>query len=156
MLRLFRSTTAAVVRPRLSRAFTSAAPEDPQNMVLCNVDTDGFATVTLNRPEVFNAFSDVVIARLSEIFKALKKQNGAIAGESVALRGTPFCIRWVHYRRVCCVVPSGATRVCVTFFFVFNCRCCLVSPPAVRRPGLPPRRACGVHSLQGQAFLRWR
>ena len=31
-------------------------------MVLCNVDTDGFATVTLNRPDVFNAFSGACTA----------------------------------------------------------------------------------------------
>lgn len=62
------------------RMCTAAAPpplsDDPKNMVLCNVDSDGFATVTLNRPDVFNAFSDVVIARCSEIFDALQKQNG--------------------------------------------------------------------------------
>lgn len=59
-------------------------------MVLCNVDTDGFATVTLNRPDVFNAFSDVVIARLSEVFKALSKQNG-IRGAFVRSKGKVFC-----------------------------------------------------------------
>ena len=36
--------------------------EDPASMVLCNVDTDGFATVTLNRPDVFNAFSGACTA----------------------------------------------------------------------------------------------
>jgi methylglutaconyl-CoA hydratase len=55
---------------------TPAAVEDPKNMVLCNVDSEGFATVTLNRPEMFNAFSDVVIARCSEIFDALRKEKG--------------------------------------------------------------------------------
>jgi hypothetical protein len=55
---------------------TSAAADDAKNMVLCNVDSEGFATVTLNRPEVFNAFSDVVISRCSEIFEALRKENG--------------------------------------------------------------------------------
>lgn len=59
-------------------------------MVLCNVDTEGFATVTLNRPDVFNAFSDVVIARLSEVFKALKKQNGVRAA-FIRSKGKVFC-----------------------------------------------------------------
>ena len=61
---------------RFASTTSTSVPEDPKNMVLCNVDSDGFATVTLNRPEMFNAFSDVVIARCSEIFEALRKQNG--------------------------------------------------------------------------------
>ena len=65
------------LQPMRCRLSTTAAVDEAHNTVLCNVDTDGFATVTLNRPEVFNAFSDVVISRLSEVFKALKKQNGA-------------------------------------------------------------------------------
>ena len=68
----------------LSRAcFSTAAVEDPKHMVLCNVDSDGFATITLNRPEMFNAFSDVVIARCSEIFEALRKENGEKVGLSL-------------------------------------------------------------------------
>lgn len=61
---------------RFASTSSTSVAEDPKNMVLCNVDSEGFATVTLNRPEMFNAFSDVVIARCSEIFEALRKQNG--------------------------------------------------------------------------------
>lgn len=40
------------------------------DQVLYQIDDRGVATVTLNRPEVHNAFNDAVIARLNEIFTA--------------------------------------------------------------------------------------
>jgi methylglutaconyl-CoA hydratase len=42
--------------------------------VLLDVDANGRATVTLNRPEVHNAFDDALIARLTEAFEALGKR----------------------------------------------------------------------------------
>ena len=47
-----------------------------EDAVLCSVDTEGFATITLNRPALFNAFSDHVIARFASVFDALKEQKG--------------------------------------------------------------------------------
>ncbi|MHB1220094.1 MAG: enoyl-CoA hydratase/isomerase family protein [Alphaproteobacteria bacterium] len=39
--------------------------------ILVSVDANGRATVTLNRPEIHNAFDDALIARLSETFESL-------------------------------------------------------------------------------------
>jgi hypothetical protein len=84
MLRTTGSVLRSVRCGRSLQRFSSAAPgasaveETPQSMVLCNVDSDGIATVTLNRPHLFNAFSDVVIARCSDIFDALKEQKGTL------------------------------------------------------------------------------
>lgn len=43
--------------------------------VLLAVDANGRATVTLNRPEVHNAFDDALIAQLTETFEALGKRD---------------------------------------------------------------------------------
>ncbi len=43
--------------------------------VLCNVDERGVAYVTLNRPEVFNAYDGVLIAELLETYDALAGQD---------------------------------------------------------------------------------
>ncbi|WP_089287315.1 MULTISPECIES: enoyl-CoA hydratase/isomerase family protein [unclassified Azospirillum] len=39
--------------------------------IITNIDLRGVATVTLNRPEVHNAFNDTVIADLTDIFRRL-------------------------------------------------------------------------------------
>lgn len=79
----------------------SSAADDAKNMVLCNVDSDGFATVTLNRPEVFNAFSDVVISRCSEIFEALRKENGKIyLSASLVVNSAVVCSVFHHLETV--------------------------------------------------------
>ncbi len=44
--------------------------------VLFRASPDGVAIVTLNRPEVHNAFDDAVIARLSEVFADLAGADG--------------------------------------------------------------------------------
>lgn len=43
--------------------------------ILSSVDASGKATVTLNRPEVHNAFDDAIIARLTETFESLGKRD---------------------------------------------------------------------------------
>lgn len=43
--------------------------------ILISVDADGRATVTLNRPEVHNAFDDALIARLTETFESLGRRD---------------------------------------------------------------------------------
>ncbi|MFQ5957844.1 MAG: enoyl-CoA hydratase-related protein [Alphaproteobacteria bacterium] len=44
--------------------------------VLFRASPDGVATVTLNRPEVHNAFDDAVIERLSEVFADIAGSDG--------------------------------------------------------------------------------
>jgi methylglutaconyl-CoA hydratase len=58
--------------------------------VLTEIDGRGVATVTLNRPEVHNAFNDAVIARLSDIFGELAGQAG-LRAVVLAGRGKSFC-----------------------------------------------------------------
>lgn len=41
------------------------------NHLTCNIDERGVATVTLNRPDVHNAFNERLIAQLTDTFKAL-------------------------------------------------------------------------------------
>jgi methylglutaconyl-CoA hydratase len=48
------------------------------------------ATVTLNRPDVRNAFNDVLIAELTSAFTALEKQNG-VDLVVLAANGKSFC-----------------------------------------------------------------
>jgi methylglutaconyl-CoA hydratase len=43
--------------------------------ILLSVDVNGKATVTLNRPEIHNAFDDILIARLTETFESLGKRD---------------------------------------------------------------------------------
>lgn len=49
---------------------------DPTDLVLLHTDARGVATVTLNRPQIHNAFNDDVIARLSDIFAQLAASAG--------------------------------------------------------------------------------
>ena len=41
------------------------------DIILQSIDERGIATVTLNRPEIHNAFDDVLIARLTEVLQSL-------------------------------------------------------------------------------------
>lgn len=43
--------------------------------ILISVDANGKATVTLNRPEIHNAFDDTLIARMTETFESLGKRD---------------------------------------------------------------------------------
>jgi methylglutaconyl-CoA hydratase len=52
--------------------------------------TNGVARVTLNRPEVRNAFDDALIARLSEVFRELDADS-ATRVVLLAGNGTAFC-----------------------------------------------------------------
>lgn len=64
--------------------------ESPDEMVLLDADERGVATVTLNRPDLHNAFNNDVIERLADIWDDLGKQDGIRA---VVLRanGKSFC-----------------------------------------------------------------
>lgn len=66
--------------------------------VLTDTDRRGVATVTLNRPDVHNAFNEDVIARLSEIFDELARQDG-LRAVVLTGRGRSFCagadLKWM-------------------------------------------------------------
>lgn len=53
--------------------------------ILTSIDPRGVATVTLNRPEIHNAFNDTVIAELTDIFRRLGDDP---AVRVLVLRGT--------------------------------------------------------------------
>lgn len=57
--------------------------------VLLAVDANGRATVTLNRPDVHNAFDDALIAHLTETFEALGKR-GDVRVVVLAANGKSF------------------------------------------------------------------
>lgn len=57
--------------------------------ILCSVDDRGVATVTLNRPEIHNAFDDTVIAELSETFSRLA-DDSAVRAMVLAATGKSF------------------------------------------------------------------
>ncbi len=55
-----RVTAFHVGQPAPAPAPASAASAVEADSVLCTVDTQGFATVSLNRPDKFNSFDDQV------------------------------------------------------------------------------------------------
>ena len=61
----------------------------PGSSVLYQVDNEGIATLTLNRPEVHNAFDDVMIADLSEAFAGIAVDEDVVAAV-VSARGRSF------------------------------------------------------------------
>lgn len=48
---------------------------DPNDTVLLDVGDDGRATLTLNRPEVHNAFDDALIRRLADVVKEVERDD---------------------------------------------------------------------------------
>ena len=73
-------------------------PNTVTDHVTCEIDQRGVATVTLNRPEVHNAFDDVLVARLSEIFTQLGN-NQTVRAVILAATGKSFCsgadLNWI-------------------------------------------------------------
>lgn len=61
----------------------------PGSSVLYQVDNEGIATLTLNRPEVHNAFDDVMIADLTETFAGIAEDEDIVA-VVVSARGRSF------------------------------------------------------------------
>ncbi len=59
-------------------------------MATLNIQTGAVATVTLNRPEVRNAFNDEVIAELTQAFTQLG-QNSQVRAIVLAASGPAFC-----------------------------------------------------------------
>ncbi|MDA5192573.1 enoyl-CoA hydratase/isomerase family protein [Govanella unica] len=59
------------------------------DMVLLDIDGRGVATVTMNRPELHNAFNEDMIAQLTEMFAALD-QNDAVRVVVLTGKGASF------------------------------------------------------------------
>jgi methylglutaconyl-CoA hydratase len=74
----------AVLVPRRSLATSST------KNVQVSVDSDGFASVTLNRADVHNAFSDHVINELDTIFTSLRNDT-SLRGIFLKSTGKSFC-----------------------------------------------------------------
>jgi methylglutaconyl-CoA hydratase len=55
---------------------TDEIPDSPSDTVILDVTPEGVAMVTLNRPEVHNAFNPELVQRLAEIFDDLEDQDG--------------------------------------------------------------------------------
>ena len=61
-----------------------------EESAVLHFSTDGVATVTLNRPEVHNAFDEELIERLGDIFEDLAHQEG-VRAVVVAAAGKSYC-----------------------------------------------------------------
>ncbi|MFQ3234939.1 MAG: methylglutaconyl-CoA hydratase [Paraglaciecola sp.] len=61
-----------------------------EDNVLCHIDERGVATVTLNRPEIHNAFDDKLITSLTQIFKQLGEDK-KVRVMVLAAKGKSFC-----------------------------------------------------------------
>lgn len=62
----------------------------PNNSVLYDVDPFGVAWVTLNKPEKHNVFDEYIIARLTEIFQTITKDE-SVRAMVLSATGKSFC-----------------------------------------------------------------
>lgn len=61
-----------------------------EESAVLHFSTEGIATVTLNRPEIHNAFDEELIERLGNIFLDLAHQEG-VRAVVVAAAGKSYC-----------------------------------------------------------------
>ncbi|WP_269620968.1 enoyl-CoA hydratase/isomerase family protein [Zhongshania sp. BJYM1] len=61
-----------------------------ENIILYQLSNSGIATITLNRPEIHNAFDDTVIAALTTAFKQAD-EDPAVRAVVLASTGKSFC-----------------------------------------------------------------
>jgi enoyl-CoA hydratase/carnithine racemase len=61
-----------------------------ENILLNTRDARGVVTLTLNRPQAFNALSDAMLAALQEAFDVLS-QDDAVRAVVIAAQGKAFC-----------------------------------------------------------------
>jgi methylglutaconyl-CoA hydratase len=61
-----------------------------ENIILYQLSNSGIATITLNRPEIHNAFDDTVIAALTAAFKQAD-EDPAVRAVVLASTGKSFC-----------------------------------------------------------------
>ena len=69
---------------------TTHSSSESQDAVLYSLDQRGVATVTLNRPQVHNAFDDQLIAQLTGIFKRVGEDDN-VRVMILAAKGKSFC-----------------------------------------------------------------
>lgn len=71
----------------------------PEELILLDVDDRGVATVTLNRPDVHNAFDDALIEKLSSTLKRLGSDD-AVRAVALCAKGKSFSagadLRWMQ------------------------------------------------------------
>lgn len=61
-----------------------------EESAVLHFSTDGIATITLNRPEVHNAFNEELIERLGDMFEDVGRQDG-VRAVVVAAAGKSYC-----------------------------------------------------------------
>ncbi|TNE39058.1 MAG: gamma-carboxygeranoyl-CoA hydratase, partial [Alphaproteobacteria bacterium] len=61
-----------------------------EESAVLHFSTDGIATITLNRPEVHNAFDEELIERLADMFVDVGHQDG-VRAVVVAAAGKSYC-----------------------------------------------------------------
>ncbi|MFT5674795.1 MAG: methylglutaconyl-CoA hydratase [Paraglaciecola sp.] len=74
----------------MNDVMTTHSPSENKDAVLYSLDQRGVATVTLNRPQVHNAFDDQLIAQLTDIFKRVG-QDDNVRVMILAANGKSFC-----------------------------------------------------------------
>lgn len=71
----------------------------PYALLMLDIDERGIAFVTLNRPEVHNAFDDKLIAELTKVFKEIDKDE-SVRFAVISGKGKSFCaggdINWMR------------------------------------------------------------
>ena len=70
-----------------SRLLSISADETAEDMVLIETCKEGFATMTLNRPKIHNAFNDVAIGRINQIYEQLRSLPAQERPRALFLRG---------------------------------------------------------------------
>jgi methylglutaconyl-CoA hydratase len=73
-----------------SEVSASEVPASGNNAVLYQLDQRGVATVTLNRPDIHNAFDDQLIVELTTIFRQIG-QDDNVRVMILASKGKSFC-----------------------------------------------------------------
>lgn len=90
------SRLAPAVR-RLSTAAKAAAPAE--RAVLLDIDAHGIASITLNRPQAWNTFSDEIIQQLDDAYKTVRGTSG-LRGLFLKANGKYFCagadLKWMQ------------------------------------------------------------
>lgn len=62
----------------------------PYSLLILNIDANGVASITLNRPEIHNAFDDRLIAELTSVFTELDS-NASVRLAVISGNGKSFC-----------------------------------------------------------------
>ncbi|MBT9582753.1 enoyl-CoA hydratase/isomerase family protein [bacterium] len=100
--------------------------------ILIDIDARGVATLTLNRPEVHNAFNLQVVEELHQVFTGLG-QNAQVKVVVLRGQGKSFSagadVEWMRGQAVAGEAENrqGARQMADMFLAVDNCRCPVVA-----------------------------